>query len=229
MSPKKTLVLGTLLLVPVLAFLFLKVFGVNRFSLQTYFPVSTDSTLVEGKWRYDTLYRQVPDFQLISQTGSSFSQEDVQGKIYVANFFYAACQGNCKQVSTQLARVQDAFRLQPDVKILSFSLQPQQDSVSVLQKYAQSFRARPETWVFLTGKPEQMQQLIQNGFTFPAAAPDKDSSLVQLQKSLFLVDRQRHVRGIYDGTDAGEVDRLITELNVLLSEDKNSNGKKDEK
>ncbi|GAB2550628.1 SCO family protein [Rufibacter soli] len=227
MSPKKTLVLGTLLLVPVLAFLFLKVFGVNRFSLPTYFPVSSDSTLVEGKWQYDTLYRQVPDFQLVSQTGSSFSQKQVLGKVYVAQFFSTACQVDCKQVSTQLARVQDAFRLQPDVNILSFSVAPAQDSLLALQQYAQSFRARPKTWVFLTGTGQEIKKLAQQGFIDPAIGAD--SSLAHLQKSLFLVDRQRHIRGIYDGTDAGEVDRLITELNVLLSEDQLTNKKRNEK
>lgn len=219
MSPKKTLVLGTLLLVPVLAFLFLKLFGVNRFGLPTYYPMAVDSTQVQGKWQYDTTYHQIPGFNLTSQTGQPFSQNQLEGNLYVANFFYTDCQSNCRQVSTQLSRVQDAFRLQPSVKILSFSLKPEQDSVQVLKAYANSFRANPEKWIFLTGPSAQMQQLLESGFKASEAAT------LSLEQRLLLIDGNKQVRGIYNGSDAAEVDRLITEINVLLAEDKTGNGK----
>ncbi|MGV3540310.1 MAG: SCO family protein [Rufibacter sp.] len=226
MSPKKALVLGSLLLVPVLVFLFLKIFGVNRYSLRTYFPTSVDSTNVQGQWRYDTIYHKVPPFQLTSQTGASFSQRDLEGKMYVAHFFYTSCQGICKQVSTQLARVQDAFRFQPDVKIVSFSLQPEQDQVPVLQKYAQSFGAKPDRWIFLTGDKSKVYSLAEKGYFVPLSNTEGENQSLH-QKQLLLVDKQQQIRGIYDGTQATEVDRLITEINVLLSEYETDHGNKD--
>jgi len=226
MSPKKALVLGTLLLLPVLAFLFLKMFGVNRFSLRTYFPATVDSTLVEGQWRYDTAYYQVPNFELTSQTGASFSQQELEGKIYVTNFFHTSCTVPCKQMSTQLSRVQDAFRLRPDVRILSYSLRPAEDTPEVLRQYAQSFKADPEKWIFLTGSEPKIVELSQKW----SQLLSQDSVTTGLQtdppnKDLYLIDKQKHVRGIYDGTDAADVDRLITEINVLLSEYNTDNGK----
>lgn len=224
MSPKKALILGTILMVPVLVFLFLKIFGVNNFSLRTYFPATVDSTLVEGKWRHDTVYHQVPPFQLTSQAGVSFSQKELEGKVYVANFFSTSCQVICKQVNTQLSRVQDAFRFQPDVKIVSYSVQPEQDSVQVLKQYAQSYRADPSRWFFLTGSREQIYQLAEKGYLLLINRSERDT-INAFTNQLMLVDKQKHVRGIYDGTKASEVDRLITEINVLLSEYENSHGK----
>nr|WP_241749500.1 SCO family protein [Rufibacter sediminis] len=199
-------------------------FGVNRFSLRTYFPTAVDSTLVDGQWRYDTTYQQVPDFRLISQSGSPFTQNDLEGKIYVANFFYTSCAANCKQTSTQLSRVQDAFRLKPDVKILTISVRPEEDSPEMLQQYATSFRANPDKWIFLTGAPAEIQRLAQ-AYQFSIQDSTASGTKSEPSKSFFLVDQQRHVRGIYDGTNAADVDRLITEINVLLSEYQLDNGK----
>ncbi|ALI97938.1 SCO family protein [Rufibacter tibetensis] len=227
MSPKKALVLGTLLLLPVLVFLFLKMFGVNRFSLRTYFPATVDSTQVAGEWKYDTTYHQVPDFKLTSHTGTAFSQKDLEGKIYVANFFFTSCKGPCTQMSTQLSRVQDAFRLQPDVRIISHTLKPQEDSPAVLSEYAESFKARPNKWIFLTGPENEIQRLAEKGYrltSLESALPDGSPALLQSNRFV-LVDKEKHVRGIYDGTDAADVDRLITEINVLLSEYNLDNGK----
>ncbi|MFA1770291.1 SCO family protein [Rufibacter glacialis] len=198
----------------------------NRFSLRTYFPATVDSTMVAGQWKYDTVYHTVPDFKLTSHTGTTFSQKNLEGKIYVANFFYTACQAPCTQMSTQLGRVQDAFRLQPDVKIVSYTTKPQEDTPEVLRAYAQSFHAKPEKWVFLTGPSDQIDQLASQGYrlTFPESALPEQTPQAQSNR-LVLVDKEKQVRGIYDGTDAAEVDRLITEINVLLAEYNLDHGK----
>jgi protein SCO1 len=217
MSPKKALVLGTLLLVPVLVFLFLSLFGVNKFSLRTYFPTKVDSTLVQGAWQYDTTYHQVADFQLTSLQGDNFSHQDLKGNVYVAHFFSTPCTGQCKLVVTQLARVQDAFRFKPDVKIVSFTNTTSQDSAIALNQFAENLKVDVDRWFFLTGPENQIQMLAKTGFMQSSInLAESNSSLITNEK-LFLVDKQRHIRGIYDGSDAKEIDRLITELNVLIS------------
>jgi protein SCO1/2 len=213
MSPKKTLVLGTLLLVPVLVFLFLKMFGVNTFSLRTYFPAKVSNTTANGVVQSDTTYFQVPDFQLTSQTGATFSHKNLQGKVYVAHFFDASCQGSCKQVSTQLTRVHDAFYAYPEVMIVSFALTANKDQAEVLNEYAKSFRANPAHWVFLTGPQAQIDSIVYRGMPTPAAKSHQIN-----HDELWLIDKERHVRGVYNGSKADEIDRLITEINVLLSE-----------
>ena len=225
MSPKKALVLGTILLVPVLAFLFLKMFGVNRYSLRTYFPTSVDSTLVEGQWRYDTVYHQIPDFSLTSQTGTSFSSKALEGKISIVHFFYTSCQGLCKQVPTQLARVQDAFRFQPEVKILSFTLHPEEDNLAAIQNFAKSYRADANRWIFLTGPLDQVSYLAQQGFFISNNDLSVNDPTQVPPNRLWLVDKEGHIRGMYEGSKATEIDKIITEVNVLLSEYELSDGK----
>ncbi len=214
MRPKHVLLLGLLLLVPVLAFVFLYTFGTNRYALPTYLPTGVDSTLVEGKWRRDTVFHQLADFQLTSQSGRQITQRDVAGGLYVANFFYTACPGACPQMSGQMARVQEKFRKDPRVKLVSFTVNPAQDSAAALERYAERYSAIAGKWFFLTGDKTALYRLITDELRLEAprgAAPGIEHS-----QNLFLVDRNRRVRGIYDGTKPKDVERLMTEIDVLL-------------
>ncbi|GEO05252.1 hypothetical protein AAE02nite_29160 [Adhaeribacter aerolatus] len=219
MSPKKVLLLGVLLIVPILVYLFLKVFGTNHYSLRTYMPVIEDTgePLVRNG---DTVFHRVPDFSLTSQTGKTVSQQDLQGKIYVANFFFASCKDVCKKMSNNLGQVQEAFAKEPKVKIVSYTVDPERDSVAVLSKYAETYGAKPDKWYLLTGPKRQIYQLAQEGYRLPAMqAPSLIPDFIHSEK-LLLIDEEKHVRGIYDGTNEEDVDRLITEIHVLLQEEK---------
>ena len=120
MNPKKVLLLGALLLVPVLVFLLLKGFGTNHYNLRYYFPVVTDEgeALVQNG---DTVFRKIPDFKLTNQEGKTITQRDLDNSIYVANFIFTSCQGICKKMSSQMTRVHDRFKNDPSVKIVSFT------------------------------------------------------------------------------------------------------------
>src|ERR1051325_9104682 len=107
MRPQQVLILGLLLLVPVLAFLFLYGFGTNHFALPTYYPDRVDSAQVKGKWQRDTVFHRVGDFRLQTQTGRWLSQKDLDSSIYVASFFFATCPQVCPRLNTQLQRVQE--------------------------------------------------------------------------------------------------------------------------
>ena len=219
MSPKKVLLLGVLLIVPVLVYLFLKVFGTNHYTLRTYMPVVEDTgeAMVRNG---DTVFHQVPDFKLISQSGQTVSQQDLNNKIYVANFFFASCKDVCKKMSANLYEVQEAFAEEPTVKIVSYTVDPERDSVAVLNKYAETYRANPNTWYFLTGPKEQIYHLAREGYKLPAMqAPSLIPDFIHSEK-LLLIDEAKHVRGIYNGTDPDDVERLITEIKVLLQERK---------
>jgi protein SCO1 len=219
MSPRKVLLLGVLLIVPVLVYLFLKVFGTNHYSLRTYMPVVEDTgeAMVRNG---DTIFHQVPDFKLTSQTGKTITQQDLADKIYVANFFFASCKDVCKKMSTNLLEVQEAFAREPRVKIVSYTVDPERDSVAVLNKYAQTYGADPNTWYFLTGPKEQIYHLAQEGYKLPAMqAPSLIPDFIHSEK-LLLIDEAKHIRGIYNGTDPEDVERLITEIKVLLQENK---------
>ena len=220
MSIKKTALLLCLLFVPVVVFLFLKTFGTNHYTLPTYFPQSVDSTRVGAGWQLDTVFHRVPDFSLTSQEGETITQRDLDEKIYVASFFFTSCQGPCKEMNTGLVRVQEAFRNYPEVKIVSYTVHPERDSVEVLQQYANRFNADPSTWYFLTGERQKIYDLAQNGYFL--VAQQAPGALVDFLHSeqFLLVDWNKNVRGIYHGTNPADVDRLITEIGVLLDEKK---------
>ncbi|SHI56738.1 protein SCO1/2 [Hymenobacter daecheongensis DSM 21074] len=224
MRPKQTLLLGLLLLVPVLAFLFLKTFGTNRYALPTYLPDRVDSTLVGGKWQRDTVFHQLGDFRLTSQSGRTITQKDLDGGLYVANFFFATCPGACPRMNSLLMQVQEKFRKDPRVKFVSHTVDPVHDSVAVLERYAEQYGAIAGKWFFLTGSQDDLYRLATQDYRLPAptgAAP----GLIHSQ-NLYLIDRYKRVRGIYDGTKAKEVNRLITEISVLLyNYDHNSPGR----
>ncbi|PRY04944.1 protein SCO1/2 [Pontibacter ummariensis] len=217
MSKVKALILGTLLLVPILIFAFVSLFGEHHFSLKTYFPKTDESGEVVFSTAGDTVFHQVPDFQLTSQKGETFTAEDLSGKIYVADFFFATCPGICKKMSSQLVRVQEAFENYPEVKIVSITVNPEHDSVEVLQNYAAQYGAKEDKWYFLTGERDSIYQLAKKGFYLPVQQVEGQQDFIHSEKFM-LVDKDRNVRGIYEGTDPADVDRLVTEIRVLLDE-----------
>jgi len=214
MKPQKVLLLGLLLIVPVLFFLLLKGFGTNHYDLRYFYPeVNDEGEAVVQKG--DTVFRKVPDFKLISQEGKTITQRDLDNSIYVANFFFTSCQGICKKMSSQMTRVHEQFKADPSVKIVSYTVDPERDSVEALQHYADMYHADPKSWYFLTGPKKEIYDLAQHGYLLPVQeGPDGVVDFVHSEKFM-LVDKNKHIRGIYDGTSQKDVDRLITEITVL--------------
>lgn len=212
MSKVKALILGLLLLVPLLIFAFISVFGVHHFSLKTYFPVENANGEIQYTASGDTLFQQLPAFSLTSSQGNHFTASDLEGDISVVYFFSTDCT-SCRKISSQLLRMQEAFEAYPEVKFVSITAEPEQDSAAVLQQYAATYGAKPGRWFFLTGNRRDILELAQQGFQLPVG---KQRLLVR--DRLMLLDKSRRVRGIYDGTNHKEVERLITEINVLRDE-----------
>jgi protein SCO1 len=215
MRPQQTLLLGLILLVPVLAFLFLKSFGTNRYALPTYLPDRVDSTQVAGKWQRDTVFHRIGEFQFTSQSGRPVTGAELSGKgLYVASFFFTSCPGACPRLNSQLVRVQEKFRQDPRVRLASFTVDPARDSVSVLARYSEQYGAIAGKWFFLTGDKTALYRLATEEFRLPS--PQGSGSPLIHSQTLFLVDRNGNVRGRYDGTKERDVNRLITEIEVLL-------------
>ncbi|WP_160328244.1 SCO family protein [Solirubrum puertoriconensis] len=203
---------------PVLAFLFLYSFGTNHFALRTFYPLRVDSTQVEGKWQRDTVFHRIGNFRLVNQSGQPTTQRNLEGSVYVASFFFTTCPQVCPRLNSQLQRVQEKFRKEPRVKLASFSVDPQHDSVAVLANYAEQYGAIAGKWYFLTGAKDNINRLALQDYKIAEAGPAPISSspgLVHSQR-LVLVDRDKHIRGVYDGLDPKDVDRLMTEIRILL-------------
>ncbi|UYZ59283.1 SCO family protein [Hymenobacter latericus] len=203
---------------PVLAFLFLYSFGTNHFALRTFYPLRVDSTQVGGKWQRDTVFHRVGYFRLQNQSGQLVTAKNLEGNVYVASFFATNCADVCPRLNSQLQRVQEKFRKEPRLKLLSFSVDPERDSVAALAKYAEQYGAIAGKWYFLTGAKDSVARLAMESYKLADAGPATISSSGGLVNSprLVLVDRDKHIRGVYDGLDPKDVDRLMTEIRILL-------------
>ncbi|GAC1374815.1 MAG: hypothetical protein NVS3B25_19720 [Hymenobacter sp.] len=217
MRPRQTILLGLLLLVPVLAFLFLYRFGSNRYALPTYLPDRVDSTQVGGEWRRDTVFHQIPPFRLRSSTGRELSSAELGKGMYVAQFF--AGDAASARVARELLRVQEKFRHEPRVRLASFVLSDDATASTSLELLAEKYGTIAGKWFFVAGRPDSLRRLALQEFRL-TADPKRLPGAVYTTNippgRLLLVDNQCRVRGIYDGTDGREIDRLLTEITVQL-------------
>lgn len=162
-------------------------------------------------------FRQLPDFSLVQSDGHPIRLADLRGKIWVADFIYTTCPGPCPLVSSQLSELQPQLLRDPRVEIVSFSVDPQNDTVEVLRGYAQKFRGDNHRWHFVTGDPAQMHSLIQDGFMLAAAEGGPGDEPVVHSTKLALVDGRGVVRGYYDAL-ARDQHQLLADAAALLRE-----------
>lgn len=217
MRPRQTLLLGLLLLVPVLAFLFLFRFGTNRYALPTYLPDRVDSTQVGGGWRRDTVFHQIAAFQLPASTGREVSSQELGQGLYIAQFY--GPDDASASVARALLRVQEKFRREPRVRLVTFVLNADLQRAASLTRLAEQYGTIAGKWFFLTGPVDTLRRLTEREFRLtadPKRLPGAVYTANLPAGRLLLVDNQRRVRGIYDGTDGREIDRLLTEITVQL-------------
>jgi cytochrome oxidase Cu insertion factor (SCO1/SenC/PrrC family) len=161
----------------------------------------------------------IGDFSLTERSGRTVTNADLADKVWIASFVFTRCTGGCPQVTGTVARLQDAFRDQPDVRFVTFTVDPEHDDPDELKKYAEHFGADPERWLFLTGSEEQIHQLIEKGFKEAVQrnrGPDvKPGQEVMHGFHLVLVDRHGHHRGYFEGRQVDNDGRPIDELPKL--------------
>jgi protein SCO1 len=166
----------------------------------------------------DTLYHSINDFSFLNQFNDTITEGSVQGKIYVADFFFATCQSICPRMSSQLVRVQQNFVNDSDFLILSHTVNPTNDNVKVLSDYGKTYGAIRNKWHLMTGDKKQIYDLAKTSYLVNAIEDDGSEEGFLHSETFLLVDAKRRLRGIYDGTDSLDVDRLIKEIKVLKTE-----------
>ena len=159
------------------------------------------------------VYWKLPDFQLTSQSAQPFDSKSLDGSIWVADFIFTTCPGPCPRMSAQMRGVQTAVASMPDVKLVSFTVDPQHDTPTALAQYAGRYHAEPGRWFFLTGEQTALEALCRNGFKLG----DVDGSLAHSTRFV-LMDRRSRVRGFYSSSDDGALPRLLHDIRSLRGE-----------
>ena len=158
----------------------------------------------------------IADFSFTDQDGKKFSNEDVKGKIHVADFFFTSCGSICPKMTAQLKRVQSAFENDDKLVLLSYSVTPWLDSVSRLKKYAEHKEIDSKHWHLLTGKRSEIYSLARRSyFAEEQTGFSKDSSEFLHTEHFILVDKSGRIRGVYNGTLPLEAERLISDIKEL--------------
>ena len=166
----------------------------------------------------DTLYHKIPDFKFLNQDSLWISEKDMAGKIYVADFFFTTCPTICPKMKTQLLRIYDKFAEDDRVRILSHTIDPEYDGVHVLKEYAKKLNITSPRWNLLTGKKSDIYRLGEKSYMVTAQEDANEVGGFVHSGAFILVDQNRHVRGIYDGTKEEDVNHLIEDMTLLLKE-----------
>lgn len=210
----KTGMLLLILVIPVLIYLFLQGFGSNSYTIPVFYENGVVSSLETCEFSEGQHY--VPDFEMTAQNDETVTGSMMDNKISVVDFFFTSCPDICPIMSSELVRVQEIFKEQTSVQILSFTVDPTYDTPQVLNAYAKEYNADVDQWKFLTGEKEEIYSLARCGFLLPVEDGDGSKSDFIHSEKIILVDGEKRIRGYYDGTNREEIDRLITEINILL-------------
>jgi protein SCO1/2 len=173
---------------------------------------------VNGQTVTDTDYQTIPPFKYINQYGDSISDKDLDGKIYVADFFFTSCPSICPVMQRNMLDVYNEFKGTDDVKILSYTIDPKYDSVAVLKKYADKLGVTGKTWWFLQGKKDDTYQIAEKSYLVAVSQDSTVPGGYVHQGYFVLIDKQKRVRGSYDGTNPKQVAQLIADIKTLKAE-----------
>ncbi len=183
-------------------------------------PVDVESEMVDSSISRIGYGHKIGNFSFLDQNGKAFGSEQLEGKIYVAEYFFTTCGTICPIMNAQMTRVQEAFNSNLNVQIISLTVDPEIDTVEQMKRYAEMHNANDKQWHFLTGKKEDLYKLARTSFFVlkPAEVEnqgDAGSDFIHTN-NFVLVDKDKQIRGYYDGTSEKEVDQLILDIEKLL-------------
>lgn len=166
----------------------------------------------------DTIYHQIQNFSLVDQDSSIVTNATFADKIYVADFFFTSCPTICPTMKTQMLRVYEKYEKNEQVAILSHTIDPTYDTVALLNDFASRLGVQSDKWKFVTGDQDEIYELAEKSY-MSIADEDSNAPGGYIHSGAFLlVDKQRRIRGVYDGTEANQVDVLLTDIDRLLKE-----------
>ena len=190
---------------------------VSKKELPIYNPADFNTELVDRALQNVQKNHTVSSFELINQNGEKITQADYDDKIYVADFFFTSCTTICPIMTNNMAEIQKEFLNTDDVKLLSLSVTPDIDNISVLRNYANEKGVLDSKWNVTTGNKKHIYELARKSYF--AVVDQGDGGLQDFihTTNFILVDKNKQIRGIYDGTDDASINVLINDIKILLN------------
>lgn len=215
------------LLIPLVTYIFGRSYSYRAVQMpRHYIYDSVVSKTVDGKLKEDTLWHAIPDFKLTNQLGNTVSWKDMEGKIVIADFFFTHCPTICPRMTEQMKRLQEGITnaqkagpTTPDfIQYLSFSVDPERDSVRALKHWADRFQINPETWWLLTGPKKEIYDLSINHMKLGLVDGEGIDTNFFHTDYMVLLDKHHNVRGYYHGLDSNALSQLSRDAVLLMLE-----------
>lgn len=182
--------------------------------LPIYQPAEVNEKLVDTSIIHVSKYHKISDFKLINQNGEEITQEFYKNKIYVADFFFTTCQDICPIMTKNMYRLQEELKEDNDILFLSHTVIPEIDTVQQLKKYAVDNKIDESKWNLVTGDKKQIYELARKSYLAVEDAEFGEYDMIHTE-NFMLIDKKRQIRGFYDGTNDLEIDRLISDIEIL--------------
>ncbi|HKG05593.1 MAG TPA: SCO family protein [Pedobacter sp.] len=188
-----------------------------------FLQVETTEKLVDGKIVVDSVFRTIPDFRLLNQDSTVVNGKDFDGAIYVADFFFTSCPSICPVMHRNLMKVYRKYEGNREVKLASHTIDVKYDTPSRMKAYAAKLGVKGTQWEYLWGTRDQIYALAERNYLVAVVEDKKAPGGFIHQGYLVLVDKEKRIRGAYDGTLDKDVDQLMKDMDILLDEYRNTN------
>lgn len=189
-------------------------------TLPIYQPAEVNEKLVDSSVIHVSKYHKISDFELINQNGQKITQEFYSNKIYVADFFFTTCQDICPIMTKNMYKLQEELKNDNDVLFLSHTVIPEVDTVQQLKKYSIENKVNDSKWNLVTGDKKQIYDLARKSYLAVEDTEYGDFDMIHTE-NFMLIDKEKQIRGFYDGTNDFEIEKLLKDIEILKQSYKN--------
>lgn len=166
----------------------------------------------------DTIYPTIRDFSFIDQDSNYITNQTFENKIYVTDFIFLSCPTICPIMTNEMIKVYNVYKTNPNIYFLSHTIDPERDTPEAMKRYTEALGLDTKKWMFVTGKIEDIYSIAEENYFTTAYADSTAPGGFIHGGGLLLIDKNKHIRGVYDGTEQKETKRLINDIAILLKE-----------
>ena len=182
--------------------------------LPIYQPAEVNEKLVDSSIIHVAKYHKISDFQLTNQNGKEITQANYKDKIYVADFFFTTCQDICPVMTKNMYQLQEELKNDNEILLLSHTVIPEVDTVEQLKEYAIENNVDDSKWNLLTGDKKQIYELARKSYLAVEDSNFNEFDMIHTE-NFMLIDKEKQIRGFYDGTNSEEINRLLKDIEIL--------------